>query len=504
MSNLMKPEDVYRLDLNSEFLGIPPDLLMENAGSAVARRIQEILPSGKIVVIAGLGNNGGDGLVCARFLASMGYNVTVILLGRENQIRSDVAKRKFSMLKKMILSLEIVQIKDSTQLDTLEELLINADLVVDAIFGVGLKGAVKGFYAEVIKKINEIKRSRNFLVVSIDVPSGFDAYARTPKGVFVKADYTVTFHKPKDGLTEQIAGKILVENIGIPPEAEIFCGPGDLKLAIKERAPWSHKGDFGRILVIGGSRNYSGAPTLASLAALNTGADLVITAVPEGIANVIRSYSPDLIVYPLPGEYFSMEGVKLLEQEILKYDAIILGPGLGLFEESLKAASQISRYIAEKGIPLIIDADGLKAIAKYGIPSGNVILTPHAGEFKILFGELPPKDLHEKGILVKEKAFEFRVTIVLKGHIDVISDGEAIRYNATGNPGMTVGGTGDVLSGIIGALVAQCKNPFLASCAGAFLSGVSGDLAFKEKGYEFLASDVIHKIPYAINKYIRN
>lgn len=497
MAKYLSPGDVYRLDKNSEFLGIDTLILMENAGRSVADFIANKLGNKKrIVVICGTGNNGGDGFVSARHLASLGYEVTVVIIGKSALIRSDIARKNYEILKKMIFSVNLIEIDDSSKLNELEEILSGGvDIVIDALLGVGIKGSARGLALEVIRKINEMKQKHGFIIVSIDVPSGFNVFEGKIIGDVVNADYTITFHAPKKGFDRENIGEILVRSIGIPPEAELIVGPGDVINCLKQRSKWSHKGDFGRILVIGGSKDYSGAPALAAMAALRTGADLVIVAAPESISNVIRSFSPNLIVKPLPGEILNSKSMDVLETIITNFDAIVLGPGIGLYAETLETAANIARLIAKKNIPLLIDADGLKAIARHGIPTGKIVITPHAGEFNILFNKKPPTMLKERGEIVREKAREKGITIVLKGHIDVISNGSDVKFNITGNPGMTVGGTGDVLSGIIATFIAQCNDLFLASCAGTFVSGYAGDLAFQKKSYELLATDVIEEIP---------
>ncbi len=497
MGKYLSPMDVYKLDKNSEFLGIDTLLLMENAGRGVADFIaSELKDKKKIVVICGTGNNGGDGFVSARHLASLGYDVTVVLIGRSTLIRSDIARKNFEILKRMIFSVKLIEIDDSSKISKLEEILSdNVDIVVDAILGVGIKGSARGLALEAIRKVNEAKRRYGFIVVSIDVPSGFNVFEGKSLGEVINADYTVTFHEPKKGFDKERVGKVLVKSIGIPPEAELIVGPGDVTNCLKRRTNWSHKGDFGRVLIIGGSKDYSGAPALAAMAALRTGADLVIVAAPEPISNVIRSFSPNLIVKPLPGEVIDERSLKALESIITNFDVVVLGPGIGLADETLEAAATLARMISERNVPLLIDADGLKAIAKHGIPSGRIIITPHAGEFSILFNEKPPIELEQRGEIVKQKAEKYGITILLKGHVDVISDGHVIRFNTTGNPGMTVGGTGDVLSGITATFMAQCNDLLLAACSGAFVSGYAGDLAFQKRGYELLATDVIEEIP---------
>ncbi|MHA1615824.1 MAG: NAD(P)H-hydrate dehydratase [Candidatus Njordarchaeales archaeon] len=502
---LLRPEDVYALDINSKFLGIDTRLLMENAGKAVADFIWNKFPSKKrIVIVAGLGNNGGDGFVAARHLAGYGYDVTVILLGRIEWIKSSAARENAEIVKNLALSVKLIEVRDSEELLNIKEYLENAEIIVDAILGVGLRGQVRGLPRKAIFLINEIKERKNILVISIDVPSGLDCYIGKAVGPIVHSDITITFHSSKKGLEKGVGGEVVVKKIGIPPEAEEFAGPGDV-LAIRKlvrRDEWSHKGDFGRILIIGGSKDFSGAPALAGLASLRAGADLVVIAAPEAVGNIIRSFSPNLIVKSLPGKYLSHDHIKELADPgfIEKFDVILIGPGIGLTEESLDAAGELIRIFCDMEKPLIIDADALKSAARKGLPEGGKkILTPHAREFYLLFNEEVPTELKERGEIVKRKAREVKSVIVLKGRIDIVSDGERIKYNLTGNPGMTVGGTGDVLAGVIAAFCAISEDLFRSAVAGTFITGLAGDFAYKEKGYELLATDVIENVPKALS-----
>ena len=498
------PEDVNAVDTNSKWLGIPPQLLMENAGKSVAENIAQEYPSSdfkNVVVVCGTGNNGGDGFVAARHLATQGYNVYVVLLGNSKLIRSEESKNNWKVLEKMFFSVKLLEIKDSSNLAKLSVLLEDADIVVDAILGVGSRGSPRGLYGEAIKLINKYAVEKKFKVVSIDIPSGLDVYEGKLYEPYINPDLVVTFIAPKNGL-DKINAKIVVRQIGQPPESELLVGPGDARRILKPRPLDSHKGDFGRIMIIGGSKDYYGAPALSGLAALRTGADLVFIFTPEPTAETIKKFSPDLIVRTLKGDYLRENHIEQLLSFAEKVDVVIVGPGLGLEEETLTSAYKLVESLLDLGKKVIVDADGLKALAKYGLPGNSdndhLVITPHAGEFKLIFDVTPPKNWHERGELVKEKALSGKCTIVLKGNIDTISNGRVVKFNVTGNPGMTVGGTGDVLTGIIGALFALTENALLAASVGAFISGLAGDIAFKRKGYSLTATDVVDSIPEAL------
>ncbi len=492
---LLEPRDVYRLDLNARWLGVPTELLMENAGKNVAEEILQRFPeSRKIVCVCSRTNNGGDGLVVARHL-SLSKIVEVVFIGRPEQIRTRETRLNWEIIE----GLDTVKkhmVKAREDLVLLEEILSDVDVVVDAIFGVGIRGKPRGLEAETIERINTLKRKYGFKIVSVDVPSGFDCFRGSPTEIMIDSDVVVTFHDMKKGL-DRIGVEIVVKGIGIPRDAEIFVGPGDLLGILKTRDPWSHKGEYGKILIVGGSKYYTGAPALSALSALRTGADLAVIFAPSEVADTIRSYSPNLIVWSYEGEFFNKDALEPLLEIYRKFDVIVLGPGIGQEKETLSSIKEAIRTLDK---PLVIDADALKALAKYGAPKKDIILTPHAGEFKMMFGVELPRDIFERAEIVKKMAQEHGVTILLKGHIDVISNGVNVKLNKTGNPGMTVGGTGDVLTGIIATIRAWKQTSMDSASVGAFICGLAGDIAYEKYGYELTATDVANNIPEALRK----
>jgi len=309
---------------------------------------------------------------------------------------------------------------------------------------------------------------------------------------------TITFHKAKPGLlkAKEHVGELIVRHIGLPPEIERFAGPGDMSIVVKARQPESHKGDFGRLLVVGGSEIYSGAPALVALAALQAGVDLVYIAAPERTAYTISAMSPNLITLKLEGHYLSSQDLPIIRRHMRGMTAAVVGPGLGLHKETEDAVGEAIKIVEDERIPLLLDADGLKAFSKFkrriGVP---LVLTPHAGEYRILTGEELSQNLKERVVSVQKTAQDLGAVVLLKSHVDLISDGERTKLNFTGNPGMTVGGTGDVLSGVVGALMAQGTDPFESAVAGAFINGAAGDFVRKEKGYHMVATDLLDWIP---------
>lgn len=274
----------------------------------------------------------------------------------------------------------------------------------------------------------------------------------------------------------------------------------DVSAVLPKRKPESHKGDFGRLLVIGGSSRYTGAPALVGLAALRSGVDLVTIAAPAEAAKVISSFSPDLITIKLPCHDLEPSALSELEGEFKRSTAVVVGSGLGTMANTRDAVIELARRLRNynPSLPALFDADGLKALAGErelyrGMPW---VLTPHAREFEVLTGVDLPSDIEGRMEQVKAVAGEFGCTILLKAHVDVIAGPKGeVKLNYTGNPGMTVGGTGDVLAGIVGAFLSQGAEPFRAAVAGAWTCGRAGDLCHKEKGYEFIASDVVEKLP---------
>jgi len=275
-------------------------------------------------------------------------------------------------------------------------------------------------------------------------------------------------------------------------KGEIKIGRWILRKIFKERANEAKKGDFGKLLVVGGSKLYHGSPAFNALAAYRSGVDLVFILAPERAANIIASYSPDLITYPLSGDLITMEHVKTILSFAEKSDALVIGGGMGRERETLDAIKEI---LIKVTIPCVIDADAIYAVAENKeILKKNFILTPHRFEFKVLSG-ITIEDMEEAKIIVKKVAKKLNSTILLKGPIDIISDGYRVAINETGNPYMTKGGTGDTLAGICGSLLAQGKDAFLAACCAAYINGKAGDIVAKKKREALLASDIIDAIP---------
>jgi NAD(P)H-hydrate epimerase len=492
--NSITSREMRALELNAEYFGVSRLQLMENAGHNIALEVaSRFKPEKSVAIFCGLGGNGGDGFVAARHLSSMGYKVTIILAGKAKEITDTAALENWKALQFLKDAIPIHEVYDSTLIPE-----ITAEIAIDALLGIGTKGKLKPPILQLVQKINSINAFR----VAVDVPTGIDADTGEVLGEAVRANLTITFHRTKKGLenAKEHVGELTVKDIGLPKEFEKFAGPGDVLLATKPRASESHKGDFGRLLVIGGSETFSGAPAYVALAALRTGVDLAYVAAPEKTAQTIASMSPDLITIKLEGTHLNVSNVSALKPYIEAANAIALGPGLGLHPETREAVKAVIEAVESAAKPLLLDADGLKAFAEFKRKLNVLlVLTPHSGEYAILTSKKLPENLKEKVSEVQKTAEELGAIILLKGPIDIISDEKRFKLNFTGNPGMTVGGTGDVLSGIVAAFLAQQVDPFEAAVAGAFVNGAAGDFVFQEKGYHMVSTDLIQRIPQVLN-----
>lgn len=528
-------EEMAALDENCSFYGLVPLQLMENAGAHLATEIMKRFTDDerntvKVTIVAGKGNNGGDAFVAARhlhgkplqgFRGQRGgaplFNVKTMLIGRSQDLRTEETKKNWQILKESGYATE--EITDSSSLKAASATFNDSDVIIDAIFGTGVKGKIREPESTAIDLINAAKAKPQAFVVAVDVPSGLDPDTGKAEKA-VRANLTVTFHKAKRGLVKEVAanyvGELVVADIGIPEGMEKLAGPGDVRLVMKRNAR-SHKGDNGRVLIVGGGP-FVGAPTLSALAALRAGADWVTIAAPKSVSATISSLSPNLIVQPLSSDLLVEKDVPLVSDLIKKHDVVVIGMGLGAAEETKRAARLIIEDSASKKV--VVDADGfyglhlpIQTLRKFdqnaSLEDKLVIVTPHAGEFskmnisgKTGSVTVPPEDkLEERMGFVEEFSRLNNVVTLMKGPTDIISDGTRVKLNRTGNAGMTVGGTGDVLAGITGAFFAIVSEPWKAATAAAFVNGTAGDIAFEAKGYGLLATDVIESIPEATEEF---
>ncbi len=478
--------EVKVLDKNSEFFGMPSIQLMENAGKSVADFIKTTIKQTKknILVFCGTGNNGGDGCVIARYLAA-DYKVSVYLTRPE--MKTEIASKNLQKLKNLEVAF-YSSIKD------VDSLLSTHDIIVDSLLGTGLSGDLKEPYTTLVKKINTTTKK---IIFSVDVPTGLNT------SLSVSPTYTVTFHDIKEGMNENNSGIIKIVDIGIPQEAITYVGPGELSVYYPRPLKKSHKGDNGVVLIIGGGP-YIGAPALSGLAALRTGVDLVYITTPKRSWKSIAAFSPNFIVKDLSSDILIEEDLPVIQEFVHKSTAVILGPGLGTAKETEEAIPPLVSLIIQEKKPLVIDADAIKPVGNLLalISQTTTVVTPHVGEFKKLTGITLSQDLDIRIKTVQEWARKIGITIFLKGYVDVLSDGTEVKLNKVHNEAMTVGGTGDVLAGIIGALLSKGVKPFNAVRMAAFLNGEAGNEVFQKKSYGLVATDIIEKIPDVLKRFL--
>ncbi|WP_054692273.1 bifunctional ADP-dependent NAD(P)H-hydrate dehydratase/NAD(P)H-hydrate epimerase [Syntrophomonas palmitatica] len=512
---LLYAQEMREIDrrASSEY-DIPSIILMENAGLRVVEVVEEMLgdPRNKrVVVLAGKGNNGGDGLVAARHLINCGAQVETFLLGNENELTPD-AGRNFAILSKM--KADIFPLLEETDLDNLMLSLLASDIIVDAIYGIGFKGSLNDFVAQVVRMVNWCRAP----VVAVDIPSGVEADTGKVHGEAIQAAHTVSFALPKVGLVlepgKEYVGTLSVADISIPRALledqalttnlinEAMVAPW-----LNPRHPDSHKGSYGHTLVVGGSLGLSGAVIMSSMAALRCGSGLVTAAIPESILPIVENAMVEVMTTPLSetGQMsIALEALPAIENLLGTASVCAIGPGMSRYTE----AGAIVRSVLQKaGIPVIIDADGLNALAKDTSILKNrqipIVLTPHPGEMARLIGKSIEEVQSDRIQLTRTMAKEWGVSVVLKGNKTVVANpwGE-VYVNITGNPGMATAGSGDVLTGIIAGLIAQGVNPHQAACAGVYLHGLAGDKAAEYKGERgLIAGDLINCLPEVLKQF---
>jgi NAD(P)H-hydrate epimerase len=488
--------------------GVSTLLLMEAAGRSVAEAAARVIQrdGARAVIVAGKGNNGGDGFVAARLLLSAGWRVTVLLLGRDVDVAGDAAANLQAARR---AGVEVANL-DSTFVPALRGALGGADLVIDALFGTGFKGPVVGLAAKAIDAINVAGRP----VLAVDIPSGVNGDTGTVEGPAVRATATVTMGLPKIGLVvppgAMCAGRIWVADVGHPRRLIDVAGiktavatRATVNAAIAPRPLDAHKGDFGRVLVIAGSIGHTGAAVLTVLGALRAGAGLVTAGVPAAAYSIV---GPS-IIEGMPVPLADLDGA--LAQEAADQvralsdaaDVVACGPGISQLPGT---QTVVQRLVAECPRPLVLDADALNILAAFsGDPPAAhspLVLTPHPGEMaRLLQAKVEEVQRHRLQV-ARVAAERFRAVIVLKGARTIVAEpaGGAVVI-PTGNPGMATGGMGDVLTGVIAALIGQGLTPFVAAWVGAYLHGLAGDLVARARGPAgILAREVADAIPAAL------
>ncbi len=490
--------------------GIPGLVLMENAGIGVLGAMTEHFggqPPLSTAVLCGKGNNGGDGFVVARHLQDLGGEVVCYLFGELDGLAGDAAANA------AMAAAGGVPIHEANEAGKWADLaagLGRFDCLLDAMLGTGLQSAARGVIADAIESMN----AAAVPVVAVDLPSGLSADTGAVLGPTVLADLTVTFGAPKCcHVLEPAAGycgDLEVVDISIPtsviestePALELVT-PQDLPGVIPERRRDSHKGSFGRVLVIGGAPGTAGAAVLAARGALRGGAGLVHIACPDPVCPLVGGQITEALVHSVPAEASGGIGIEanaVLAQLVARADVVALGPGIGTAEETRTMVQALATTVER---PMVIDADGLNALAGSldsltGAPAARV-LTPHPGEAARLLKSTIDAVQGDRPAAARELAERSGAVVVLKGYYSLIAaPGAAPLVNPTGNPGMATGGTGDVLTGLIAALVGQGMEPLVAAWAGAYLHGLAGDLAAEEMGeISMIAGDLVHLLPEA-------
>jgi NAD(P)H-hydrate epimerase len=482
-------EYLQKLEENCKIFGIDSLTLMENAGREVARAVEaKEGKNKKVAIVSGLGNNGGDSFVAARYL-SKNNKVKVFLLGKEEEIKRNEALTNWKRLKNTFVE----KVEEANE-EVLKNEIPKFDYCIVAITARGFSEKLKEETKRVIKTLNKIKIKK----YSIDIPSGLGDVA-------IESFATITFHKPRKEFfgNEKFFGKQIVVDIGIPKEAEILVGEGDLKSAIKPLSLHVRKRERGYVLIIGGSSLYSGAPALAAFAAdaaLKAGSGSIKIAAPESVCDVIRSYSPEFIVKKVKGKEFSKGSIEEIK-EMLNVEAIILGPGIGRSEQTREFVNSFVELKEVREKPMVIDADALNLLDIKKANRENIILTPHLGEFYSLSGKKVNDKVFEKVLAAYDFVKNLKVTLLLKGHETVIANKEKIKINITSSPSLAVAGSGDVLSGIIASFLARKVDAFTAACAGAYIHGLVGIEAEKIKGMHATPRDFISFIPSVMKNF---
>jgi len=489
----------------SERFGVPSLTLMENAGAAVAEHVLAHHGAArKVVVFCGKGNNGGDGFVAARRLHQKGKTVQVILLADPAELKGDAA----AMYGKLPVAAIIVHSSEELKSDRVR-LSLPADLYLDAILGTGFKPPVSGLYADAIEILNAAQGP----VIAVDIPSGADADAMGPqKGIIARADSIITFTaaRPAHVFSLLTDGPTYVAGIGSPEEAIVsslqlnVIAARDFAPLIDQRPAESNKGNYGHVLVIGGSVGKAGAAAMAGMSALRAGAGLATVATPKSVLPTVAGFHPEVMTEPLvetaAGTISSEAGERLADLAKGK-SVLAIGPGIS---RDADTASLVRRLVSASQIPTVLDADGLNAFEGHadGLSGKGrlLVITPHPGEMARLVGCSTADVQKDRLGVARQFAREHDLIVVLKGHRTLVvpPDGEAW-VNTTGNPGMSTGGTGDILTGMVAAMLAQNPHdPLLAVCAAAHLHGLAGDVMRESVGeHSMVATDLLRGLPEA-------
>ena len=494
----------------TEKYGIPGSVLMENAGCAVAEAIVDMTgePRGKVIcILCGKGNNGGDGAVAARWMHNQGSRVLLFLTALRGEVSGDAA---LFLSTAVCMGIDVTELTDERAWEKLRISAALADVVVDALVGTGMQGELQGAVARAAELINSAGRP----VLAVDIPSGVDSDNGQIGSFAVEANRTVTFALPKIGHYQYpgaaARGRLTVAPIGIPAELlesdeirQNLLTVEYIRTLFKIRKPDSHKGDYGQALIVAGSQGLSGAAALSAHGAVRGGIGRVTVGVPESLQIVMETKTTEAMTLPLPEALsggLGRDAVRLVNDFAARVDVLAVGPGLGRQEETLEA---VREWIRTADKPLVLDADALHAVAGHlellSEAASLSVLTPHPGEMMILTGQSVGDIQKNRTESARRFAAQWGCIMVLKGAATVVAfpDGE-VYLNPTGNAAMAAAGTGDVLTGLITAFIAQGMSSHEAALAGVFTHGTAGEIASKSKPVGMTASDLAEAIPVAM------
>ena len=505
---IAKREEIAKLDKQAISSGISEEILMENAGCAVFEFLKTHFGlDKKYLIFSGTGNNGGDAFVVARKLASEFAHVVVFIVGGKNQIKGTALKNL------NLLSLYPVEILEFETINRVVlSSLLEANVIIDGIFGTGLNREIIGTTKELIMEINNAKKP----VVSIDIPSGVDANTGGILGAAIKADFTVTMGLPKRGFYSppgsDYAGKVIVSHISYPPELTLSKDihiETRLVEPFEERPTDSHKGTFGKALFISGSKTYFGAPYFNALSFLKSGGGLSYLATTESVGRAIIPNANEVVLLPLKetaNGTIAKENIETILKFAETVDIVSIGSGLSIDSDTEELVLSVLKHVEK---PVIVDGDGLTIISKHKEAlkerKFETILTPHLGEFSRLIDVQVEEIKRDRFSYLFKAMAELNCSIVLKGAFTLIGSKGNIYVNTSGNPVLATAGSGDVLVGVIASCIERKKNIVDGLILGTYLHGLSGDLIKEEVGEEGLTSkDILENLKFAIKYYKEN
>lgn len=519
---LAKSETIKHIDetVSSKY-HISKAVLMENAGRTVAMYISEIIKgkNSKVCIVCGKGNNGGDGFVAARHLSLNGYDVDVVLIGSQNEVKGEALDNLLALRSTKAKLLELSQDTLNSELCKLENILCRSDLIVDAMLGTGFKGELKEELSCIVRLINRVKADmgERIRVMSVDIPTGLEADTGRVANDCIIADITMTFAMVKRGMVispgSAMCGQIILDHIGIPQEAmaghsdlEHFSDPDYIRSICPKRSLDGHKGTFGKVLTMAGSAGMMGGAALCSMAVLRSGAGLSYLATCNDGCRGIDALVPEVVKILIPidktGRICKNNVFKTLLDRLEEFDSVAIGPGLGVGDE---VKFCVKSLLDRSNVPVVLDADGVNAfdgnlVDLKSLARQDMVITPHPGEFSRLFC-VNINDVNlSRTDWARKAAAEIGCVVVLKGSRTVVAHPCGKAYiNSTGNDGMATAGSGDVLSGVIASFMAQGVDAFNSAVLGVFVHGLAGDLAASNKGRSgMVARDIVDFLPYAV------